>query len=73
MARTSVEHFARVYDDDHGFFVEVSEDKDSLGLCRISYEEHDARPREIVISWDMAHKLADAIKLIERLNKSEAA
>jgi hypothetical protein len=58
--RISVEHHARVYDDDHGWHVEVGPDGDGLDLCRIAYIE-DGAPREIIIPWPHAEAVANAI------------
>lgn len=35
MSRFTLEKFMRVYDDDSGEFIEVREDRDSLGLIEI--------------------------------------
>lgn len=56
----SVEHSARVYDDDHGWHVEVGPDGDGLGLCRIAYVEGDSE-HTIIIPWPHAEAVANAI------------
>lgn len=59
--RISVERTVRVYDDDHGFFVEAGPDSGGLGLCRIAYSDGDSAKHEIVIPWEMARALAGAL------------
>lgn len=73
MVRTSTEYSARVYDDDRGFYVQISPDADSLGLCRLAYVEPGDKPREFTISWAMAEAMADAIKDMRPLNIQEQA
>lgn len=74
MPRITVEHSARVYDDDHGWFVEVTPDRDGLGMARIAYNEGDGTEdskREISLPWFHAEALAHAILAIAPKNKED--
>lgn len=70
--KVSLEYRARVYNDSHGYFAEVREDQDSLGLCEIIYSDgdKDAVERGFCISWEMAKRLADAIIEIAKLREN---
>lgn len=65
MTKYTTEYRARVYDDDHGFFVEVRDDGDSIGLCELAYSDgdKDAEERLFAISWEHAERFAQAILL----------
>lgn len=62
MAATT-EHSARVYDDEHGYYVEIRSDRDGLGLAEFAYSDGDKDAKEIAFcaSWEMAEKYAHAI------------
>ena len=72
--RLTTEYRARVYNDDHGYFVEAAPDGDGLGLCQLTYSDGgaDAKPISFCISWDMAEALANAIDDIRPRNQDEA-
>lgn len=73
MPRISTEHFARIYDDDKGWHVEVGPDKDGLNLCRIAYCEGPIQAdREIIIPWEHALAVAKAIHSLAPKNNSES-
>lgn len=57
------EHSARVYDNDHGFYVSVGPDRDGLGLCEMLYRDgdKDAVERSFSVSWEHAEQFAKAI------------
>lgn len=60
--RLSTEHTIRVYDDDHGFFVQIGPDRDGLDLCEIAYfEDAKTERRNINLSWAHARAVAEAI------------
>jgi hypothetical protein len=73
--RLTTEYRARVYDDDHGFYVEVRDDRDGLGLAEIVYSDGDkeAVERVITLGWGQAEKLAEAILNITRIRPQEQA
>lgn len=62
MARISIERSIKIYDDDHGWYVEVGADADGLGLCRIAYVEDGDRTREMTIPWHHASALSSALR-----------
>lgn len=72
--KLTTEYRARVYDDTHGFYVEVREDGDALGLCEIAYNEGDkeAKDTTITIGWPHALSVAEAIARIARLRLDAA-
>lgn len=66
----TTEHSARVYHDTFGYYVEVREDGDGLGLCEIVYSDGDGRgddQRVNIGPWAMAVKVAEAIIQIAKL------
>lgn len=69
----STEYQARIYDNNHGYFVEVKPDSDGLNLCEIRYDEgnKEARDSSIIISWDMAEAMAKAILELKPKNETE--
>ena len=73
MASIWTEHTARVYENNRSFYVEVSPDNDGLNLCHIAYIESDSTLQEIIITWEMAEQVAEAIKNMRPLNVQEQA
>jgi len=73
MTNIWTEHTARVYENNRNFYVEVSPDNDGLSLCRIAYIESDSTPQEIIITWETAEQVAEAIKNMRPLNTLEQA
>lgn len=74
MARISTERSIRIYDDDHGWFVRVGPDGDSLGMCQISYheDEKDTRlERSLSLPWEHAEALAKAILDLAAQHKAD--
>lgn len=70
--KVSLEYRARVYNDSYGYFAEVREDRDGLGLCEFIYSDGDenAVERGFCISWEMAQRLAYAITEIAKLREN---
>lgn len=68
--RVSAEYGCRIYNDDHGYWVEVKPDADGLDLCTITYSDGDEKavPKTITIPWEMANRLAVAIGVLSDLN-----
>ncbi len=75
MNRVSTEFRVRVYDDDHGFYVEARPDSDGLGLCEFAYSDGDADAKEIrfCVSWAMASTFADAILKVSAIQPDASA
>lgn len=72
--RLTTEYRARVYDDDYGFYVEVRDDRDGLGLAEIVYSdgsEDAGTDLRMAIGWAQAEKLAEAILNITRLRATK--
>lgn len=68
MSNITTETLVRVYDDDHGWFVQVGPDADGLGLCEIRYEE-EGRKTSIIIPWSVAERVGIAIGDMSRANE----
>lgn len=68
--RVSAEYGCRIYNDDHGYWVEVKPDGDGLDLCQITYSDGDANAetKTITLPWEMADKLAMVIDVLSDLN-----
>ena len=72
--KLTTEYRARVYDDTHGFSVEVREDGDALGLCEIAYNDGDKEAKDftIAIGWPHALAVAQAVTAVARLRADAA-
>lgn len=57
----SVETYTRVYNDNHGGYVQIGPDSDGLGLCEIRYVEEE-QAATMIVPWQMALLVADAIR-----------
>jgi hypothetical protein len=73
----STEHSARIYNNDHGYYVEAGFDRDGLDMCEIRYsqsdEEKDSKVNFPPMPWPMAVKLAEAIIQIAKLQEPSDA
>lgn len=71
MGTITTETLVRVYDDAHGWYVQIGPDRDGLGLCEISYHEGDD-VRSIVIPWNIAERVGVAIGVVSKANEPGA-
>lgn len=70
MSRHTLEKIMRVYNDDHGDYIEVREDTDGLELIEIQQSENKQR---VVMTIEQARLVCKAVEAVAQFVETRAA